>query len=104
MSGGVWSRAYLFSISVGSRSFMFGSVESGVCMFGVFDQEVFFLVVLGQGLFVWWCWVKMLCSGTFVEIGSMVACLFGQEIVCLVKWLFVWWCLVNYGLGHKLPV
>lgn len=25
----------------------------------------------------------MLCSGTFVEIGSMVACLFGQEIVCL---------------------
>lgn len=57
-----------------------------------------------KGLFVWWCWVKMLCSGTFVEIGSMVACLFGQEIVCLVKWLFVWWCLVNYGLGHKLPV
>lgn len=52
MSGGVWSRAYLFSISVGSRSFMFGStsVESGVCMFGVFDQEVFFLVVLGQGV------------------------------------------------------
>lgn len=46
----------------------------------------------------------MLCSGTFVVFGSMVACLFGQEIVCLVKWLFVWWCLVNYGLGHKLPV
>lgn len=26
----------------------------------------------------------MLCSGMFVEIGSMVACLFGQVVVCLV--------------------
>lgn len=54
-----------------------------------------------KGLFVWWCWVKMLCGGTFVEIGSMVACLFGQEIVCLVKWLFVWWCLVKLRIRSQ---
>lgn len=56
--------------------------------------EAICLVVLSQGFAClvylikrcsfWWCWVKVLCSGTFVEIGSMVACLFGQVVVCLV--------------------